>query len=533
MIYVDELDLGQPFDWHFANGVARGWGIVPGHDGPIRITIGTSTEVIVETETGHDRPELALAYDRIDLGFEVVIDFDLHILLREGIETFQVHAYLPSGQGVPVQLTPSVEAEIAHYRTLYARQVPRCYGRGFVIDNREEFGCGLPVLQAAAPRTGERGLVFVKLAAFGDFLWWNEERPDVIDGLRPLRRIGPRTAQAIAAGRLTLVLDMSNEGQSCERHFIDTLHNTLSQRGIPLAACVFISQNRRFAEDYHRDFGDAMHVLTHDYYIRRFAGLQAKHSNSLYQSQRIAAHIANRAIPRERVFLCMNFTPREHRIATLSYLFAHDLIDSGHVSFAGFDTVKMSIGSPQLPTGWDADGMLARGLERLSARGPMILDLDAADNTNVPEFVVGDDHFYDGSCFSLVTESEVAPPSLQRITEKVIKPLVMFHPVVIVGNWRSLALLRELGFRSFGPWIDERYDEIEDPAQRFGAAMAEVARLVALSPEERAKIYDALSPVLMHNYVVGTSLLDRWYRMAVEPELFARMASAADHTPQA
>ena len=44
--------------------------------------------------------------------------------------------------------------------------------------------------------------------------------------------------------------------------------------------------------------------------------------------------------------------------------------------------------------------------------------------------------------------------------------------------------LRELGYKSFSPWIDESYDSELDDAVRLLKIVAEIKRLSELSPEQ-------------------------------------------------
>ncbi len=84
---------------------------------------------------------------------------------------------------------------------------------------------------------------------------------------------------------------------------------------------------------------------------------------------------------------------------------------------------------------------------------------------------------YAESWFSVVTETEMRPrPS--RITEKVLKPLVNFHPMILFGNPGSLRMVRDYGFVTFENVIDESYDDEPDPRRRFDKAYLELERSV-------------------------------------------------------
>ena len=74
-------------------------------------------------------------------------------------------------------------------------------------------------------------------------------------------------------------------------------------------------------------------------------------------------------------------------------------------------------------------------------------------------------------------------PTVQTLflTEKATKPMAHRHPFVLLGPAGALAALRALGFRTFAPTVDERYDRLLDGRLRLDAVLAEVERLLTLN----------------------------------------------------
>jgi hypothetical protein len=67
-----------------------------------------------------------------------------------------------------------------------------------------------------------------------------------------------------------------------------------------------------------------------------------------------------------------------------------------------------------------------------------------------------------GSKCSIVTESDFragASSSDIRVTEKVYKSIAIGHPFILVAKAGSLQHLRELGFLTFTPFVNEDYDK--------------------------------------------------------------------------
>jgi hypothetical protein len=84
----------------------------------------------------------------------------------------------------------------------------------------------------------------------------------------------------------------------------------------------------------------------------------------------------------------------------------------------------------------------------------------------------------------------------------------MKHPFILVSRPRSLAGLRQLGYQTFAPFIDESYDLIEDEAERMAAILIEAARLSGFSDAEWAEWQRGVIPILEHNYKVISTRTD-------------------------
>jgi hypothetical protein len=86
-----------------------------------------------------------------------------------------------------------------------------------------------------------------------------------------------------------------------------------------------------------------------------------------------------------------------------------------------------------------------------------------------------------------------------HLTEKIFKPIVSYRPFILVAAAGNLAYLRDYGFRTFSPWIDESYDQEPDNVRRLDLILAELVKLCDRSPGELQKMYQEMLPVLEHN----------------------------------
>jgi hypothetical protein len=103
-----------------------------------------------------------------------------------------------------------------------------------------------------------------------------------------------------------------------------------------------------------------------------------------------------------------------------------------------------------------------------------------------------------------------------HLTEKTFKPIALEMPFVLVAPQGSLAYLREYGFRTFSPWIDESYDLIADPVLRIEAVTRILLELEARSAADKRKFWQDILPIVEHNY-------NHFYRGGFEQILWAEL----------
>jgi hypothetical protein len=164
--------------------------------------------------------------------------------------------------------------------------------------------------------------------------------------------------------------------------------------------------------------------------------------------------------------------------------------------------------------------------DRLDAMGPRYLSghQRRLDKVGIAKTPTHDEHLpeHDRSWFTVVPETEIDGP--RRITEKTLKPLLGFHPAIVLGNAGSLALLRELGFRTFYGYFDEAYDEEADPRRRFMRVYSELVRLCRTDEAELARLERDWTEVLVHNAEWGLTRLPEHYRTVIDPAFIDQIA---------
>jgi hypothetical protein len=90
-----------------------------------------------------------------------------------------------------------------------------------------------------------------------------------------------------------------------------------------------------------------------------------------------------------------------------------------------------------------------------------------------------DGTWYDSTAFSVVVESymrsdswvrsPVVPSYRTEVSEKLFKPCMFYHPIVVYGSLGTLEYLHREGFETFDNLWDESYDLIDVDQQRHDA----------------------------------------------------------------
>jgi hypothetical protein len=84
-------------------------------------------------------------------------------------------------------------------------------------------------------------------------------------------------------------------------------------------------------------------------------------------------------------------------------------------------------------------------------------------------------------------------------TEKTFKPIATKQPFMLFGAKHSLKFLKDIGFKTFAPWIDENYDGLDQP-DRFNAILSEIDRIAAMSISQLKELKSQIKSVVDHNY---------------------------------
>ena len=216
-------------------------------------------------------------------------------------------------------------------------------------------------------------------------------------------------------------------------------------------------------------------------------------------------------------FINFNRRWRLHRPVLVGLLYATKLINEGYVSLAlsddnrSWETVWPSMLQYHANTPSIISLLKNNENEILNLPG-LYIDTDELIN-NRAEFVNSTNYLYEDTYFSVVSETnyytsnvgETGHPTMSyhgggvHLTEKTFKTIVNMHPAILVSPPHSLIKLRELGYKTFSPWIDESYDLELNDSERMLKILAEIKRLCELTPTELSEFLINLRPICKFN----------------------------------
>jgi hypothetical protein len=192
----------------------------------------------------------------------------------------------------------------------------------------------------------------------------------------------------------------------------------------------------------------------------------------------------------EKTFLCPNNIvggKRRHRLELLNELVDRELVENNFVSFPACcpyenktvaelcQQYDIPLGHVELPLKFD------QGVNH------------AGNSHQIDMWKLAD-----RSLLHVITET-VYQGRRQHLTEKTFKSIVMQQPFVLVSGRGSLDYLRRYGFKTFGDFWNEDYDEKDDDLRivRIGKLLSD---LDSLSVKEKQQLHRHLVSTVEYNY---------------------------------
>jgi hypothetical protein len=169
-------------------------------------------------------------------------------------------------------------------------------------------------------------------------------------------------------------------------------------------------------------------------------------------------------LPRSRKFTILNRTHKWWRATVMADLHRARLLDDAYWSY---NTISIDDRPEDNPIRVDWFPGLANHINEFVAGAPYQCDdLDSDAHNRHHNLVIP--HFRD-SYFQIVLETmfDADQSGGTFLTEKTFKPIKHAQPFVLIAPPKSLATLRDLGYKTFDEMIINGYDDVVDNTQRW------------------------------------------------------------------
>lgn len=211
-----------------------------------------------------------------------------------------------------------------------------------------------------------------------------------------------------------------------------------------------------------------------------------------------------------KLFTSMNGQPRLFRVVVLSELIRRGLLEQGFFSMYNLTGIEdenwiksLTLnGSTQFP---NAHLSLETNLNKIKDKLPLTL---SRKNNSDSNFFLEDIHYLNNSYISLVCETVFTkdgnlPDDIFYdcfdFSEKTFRTIYYKHPFLLLAKANSLAVLRNAGYKTFHPFIDESYDSIENDEERLFTVMGVLEKMSEFTHEKWIKFQTDVKPIVEHN----------------------------------
>lgn len=319
--------------------------------------------------------------------------------------------------------------------------------------------------------------------------------------------LDPRVLSGLQTGNIKLVLNVIHDPLEHSENLVE-IEKYFNNHGVSGENIIVIGGNT--FDSHYDEYPDSKIKITNGYIVlNQLADKFHEYPRvgSLgYKSDYVKPEDLDINHIRSKKFICMNRNMhRPHRWLSAYMAFKYNLLNDSIFTFVAlhdynnknriYNAIAHVIGeSPETEAIIDS----------IVANVPLEIDTAHLPVDQKHSFNLNNNNkaLFAESYINIVNETsfEFGGGKFPFISEKTFHhPIINLQPFIVMGNPHTLKTLRDLGFKTFSPFIDETYDECEDFRNRFELINAEIYRLSALSLSEIHDIYYQLTDVLIHN----------------------------------
>jgi hypothetical protein len=288
--------------------------------------------------------------------------------------------------------------------------------------------------------------------------------------------------------KIRIIIAADKEGGSMnipdQNAFLSTT-NVMIDIGLPPGSVLIIQGNFKIKEDYEN-------WLKVNNLPKMFEVQYSSHFTELFFNKENLPDIPsidNSITSAKFDFNSLNRVYRSHRGSHCYYLAKTKLLDKGIVSCNSISLTD-HVGAKTV------NASIEQFSRVLSEHYPRFVDGDWS-NINAAGF--HNHEFYKNSLITFVTETKF-DENVVFPTEKIYKPIVFGHPLIVLASAGTLRAIQELGFRIDWCGIDPSYNDITNHRERFLRTHKILKWWIELPREEKVNRILASRETIEHNF---------------------------------
>lgn len=199
---------------------------------------------------------------------------------------------------------------------------------------------------------------------------------------------------------------------------------------------------------------------------------------------------------RDKISTCLTRADKTWRRVFGSIFTQLGMHEHSYYSYNNYQYEMYAVDQDQLKPWTDSIAGLEQQLASFELQLPYTCDgLTDAEHNN--HGIIIPEH-HNNAYWNIVVETHFDQHTT-FLTEKTFKPILNLQPFVIVGNPRSLALLKHLGYKTFDSVISEDYDLLQNPQERMEAVLKTCYVLHNSGHNKHIQIQKQLKGILEYN----------------------------------
>ena len=313
-----------------------------------------------------------------------------------------------------------------------------------------------------------------------DWAGWGEGQEPFIKYLSDINK------QKMREGKALLLLDQTLEGYHDERLW-PWFHQVMEKENLPIESLIYITGNLLAPSQYNNYIGKnrKMKVIGNSHFAKSVIGKVIHETGEL----KMEDHYSYKGNNETLTFNVLQKRPRLHRCWFFSVLKSEGFLTEGIFSM---QEIPFSNSIDYNIEGKDYNYNLDFVREGLPI-GP--------SNSEHGDHYYIDRLNYDVCLKTFVTVVSEASffdsDDTLFISEKTFKAIASRHPFIIFGNRGSLKALKEMGFKTFDDFWDERYDDLPT-WERFDAIIKIMHDINKV--EDKLDMFRKMEDILEHNF---------------------------------